>query len=562
MKQPASPEQRPSSLNACIYFHPDGYITEGRQVMGRHAAGESFLRGFLEGTRGQDMWIQVDDANHVASFERIAQRHGRIENIQAVDARGLVNLRKPGLVFHPGPSIGAEAVKRTAYGHSSWSLCGITHTTCSTRVMEAIVSYHTAPLHPWDAVICTSNAVHANVKTLLDAQAAYLHERLGCTRTSLPQLPVIPLGIHCDDFQSVEADRESARQSLGIKADTLVVMFMGRLAFHAKAHPLAMYQALEQSAQDSGVSVVLLECGWHANDYIREAFSQAAAHACPSVRVINLDGRDPNQRRRAWAMADVFCSLADNIQETFGITPIEAMAAGLPVVVTDWDGYRDTVRDGIDGFRIPTLMAQAGLGVELANRHSLGIDTYDLYCGYTSSFVAVDVAATAKAFTSLFLSAELRRSMGEAGRLRARRCFDWTVIMNRYHELWSELHEIRSFSPQLPAVAQKWPASPDPFEAFAGYPTKTLRSDTKLTLVEPDLKASLQRLEQLLRLAMVSYAQPVLPKSTELVDLLRAASVGPRSAGELVKTTQANRRPLLFRALAWLIKVNLLSVVN
>ena len=28
------------------------------------------------------------------------------------------------------------------------------------------------------------------------------------------------------------------------------------------------------------------------------------------------------------------------------------MAAGLPVVVSDWDGYRDTVRDGVDGFRI------------------------------------------------------------------------------------------------------------------------------------------------------------------------------------------------------------------
>jgi glycosyltransferase involved in cell wall biosynthesis len=52
--------------------------------------------------------------------------------------------------------------------------------------------------------------------------------------------------------------------------------------------------------------------------------------------------------------------LSDNIQETFGIVPIEAMAAGLPVVVLDWDGYKNTVRDGIDGFRVPTLMSGAG----------------------------------------------------------------------------------------------------------------------------------------------------------------------------------------------------------
>ena len=46
-----------------------------------------------------------------------------------------------------------------------------------------------------------------------------------------------------------------------------------------------------------------------------------------------------------WAAADVFLSLVDNIQETFGITPLEAMAAGLPVVASDWDGYRYTMRD-------------------------------------------------------------------------------------------------------------------------------------------------------------------------------------------------------------------------
>ena len=69
------------------------------------------------------------------------------------------------------------------------------------------------------------------------------------------------------------------------------------------------------------------------------------------------------------SVRDIFCSLSDNIQETFGITPIEAMSAGLPVVVSDWDGYRDTVRDGIDGFRVPTQMPPPGYGDELALRH-------------------------------------------------------------------------------------------------------------------------------------------------------------------------------------------------
>lgn len=174
-------------------------------------------------------------------------------------------------------------------------------------------------------------------------------------------LPVIPLGIHTQDFSFTEAQKAAARQAMGVDEHTLVVLFMGRLSFHAKAHPLAMYQALEAAAQGTGKSVVLVECGWHANEFIEKAYRDAAQLACPSVRVITLDGRKAEDRQTAWAGADVFCSLSDNIQETFGITPIEAMAAGLPVVVSDWDGYKDTVRDGIDGYRIPTLMPQAGL---------------------------------------------------------------------------------------------------------------------------------------------------------------------------------------------------------
>ncbi len=529
--------------------------------MGRHAAGESFLRGLLQGTRGQDLWIQVDEPGHVAAFQAIAAGLGRTEPLHAIDHRRLADLSNPGLVFHPGPGIGKEAFKRSSVGHRAWSLCGITHTICSERVMDSIVALPTAPLHPWDALICTSQAVLGSVQTLLAAQQAYLQERLGSIRMPLPQLPVIPLGLHTGDFDASEATRQTARQELGAEAETLVVMFMGRLAFHAKAHPLAMYQALERAAQEAGVKVMLLECGWHANDQIRYAYSQAAAQACPSVTVLQLDGRDPLQRRRAWASADVFCSLSDNIQETFGITPIEAMAAGLPVVVSDWDGYRDSVRDGIDGFRIPTLMAPAGLGTDLARRHALGVDTYDFYCGYSCSFVAVDVEATTQALIRLFRSPDLRRTMGQAGRRRARDCFDWRVIIPRYQELWAELSAIRRASPELPAAARSWPARLDPFEAFAGYPSQSLAPETRLALAGPDLAAAQARLEQLTALSMVNYALPLLPEADELAEVLRAASQGAQPARELLRGIPENRRALVFRALVWLIKLDVLRLV-
>ena len=80
---------------------------------------------------------------------------------------------------------------------------------------------------------------------------------------------------------------------------------------------------------------------------------------CPSVRFVRLGGTQPvseQVKHQALAAADVAVSLVDNPQETFGLAVAEAMA-GVPLVVSDWNGYRDLVRDGLDGFRIPTRWA-------------------------------------------------------------------------------------------------------------------------------------------------------------------------------------------------------------
>ena len=107
---------------------------------------------------------------------------------------------------------------------------------------------------------------------------------------------------------------------------------------------MAMYRALEVAARRAGKEVVLIEAGWFSNEYTRSAFQAAQQQCCPSVRVITLDGREADNRKIAWAGADVFCSLSDNIQETFGITPVEAMASGSPVIAFAKGGVLDTVK--------------------------------------------------------------------------------------------------------------------------------------------------------------------------------------------------------------------------
>jgi len=205
-------------------------------------------------------------------------------------------------------------------------------------------------------------------------------------------------------------------------------------------------------------------------------------------------------------------------------------------------------------------MPQAGLGSDLAVRHALEIDTYDMYCGHTCSLVAVDITATVDAFKRLFLSAELRKQMGEAGRQRARAVYDWSAIIPQYEALWAQLSVIRQAQKDLKPLPHPWPARMDPFHAFAAYPTQTLTEQTVLGLVDADPDMAIKRTLAYLQLAMIDFAKVILPSEAEIKAVLDAVASGPKAAVELIAGISAERQPFVFRSLVWLVKLGVLKV--
>ena len=241
--------------------------------------GNPSCAAFFAYGRADAFYAHVVSLDHGQAFADQARAVGRAEPIKVIEAGSLGALAGVGALFFPGPDIGDQAWRRAAFGHGAWSLCGITHTTASKVVTDGITEFLTAPVQPWDALICTSTAVKDNVQALLQAQADYLRSRLGATQIVTPLAPVIPLGIHCRDFAFDPDQRAAARKSPGAGEKTHVVLYMGRLSPHAKAHPFAMYQALEIAAQrlPEGESIALVECGWFANDSLKTAYAQSAA---------------------------------------------------------------------------------------------------------------------------------------------------------------------------------------------------------------------------------------------------------------------------------------------
>jgi glycosyltransferase involved in cell wall biosynthesis len=469
-------------------------------------------------------------------------------------------------LYRPDLVLEDQAWHRRHRGQRDYSICGVTHTIASRRGLDAIARLLVAPLQPWDALICTSQSVRAAVERVHGSFGEYLTQRFGSGAASPDlQLPVIPLGVDTGQLapsaQSA-ASRAALRSELGASAEDIVVLYVGRLIHYAKAHPVPMYLALEKAAQRTSRKIHLIQAGWFEQEgRIEQDYKDAAAQLCPSVRSVFLDGRKPQVRATVWAAADIFFSLSDNVQETFGITPIEAMAAGLPVVVSDWDGYRESVRDGVDGFTVPTLSPPPGAALDWSAAFGADMMNYSMFIANAAMVTSVDVDAAARAIHQLADNAELRLRMGESGRRRARDVYDWRVVIRAYEELWGELATRRTSAAEsvpVAAGAAPHPLCDDPFRLFAHYATATLTRQMRLTSAGRGTPASSRALREqpLVALGLEQRAPAAL-----IEEVLQVASSGAPSVEELLQRFSTVPPEVLQRTLVYLLKFDLVARV-
>ncbi|WP_149586749.1 glycosyltransferase family 4 protein [Tabrizicola flagellatus] len=486
---PLMPDQTPAA-NAAIWFTTDGYDPVRRGINGRRVAGESFLRGFFAHGRVDEFVSIAHAQGDHATFAGMARAAGVTRPLRAVRLDAPAAMAPVEVLHYPAPISASECWRRSVHGAAAWALCGVTHTTATKNVMQTIFDLRSAPQMPWDAVICTSQAVQASIRRLMELAEAHLAERFpGATLPARPLLPVIPLGIVCDDFQPDPALGQAMRARIGAAPGDVVAVTIARLTPDEKFDPLPLFLAMEQAAGEvrarGGGRLHLVLCGQFSEEAWQDIYARAAARLMPSCGYRLLDGGNPDDRKATLSGGDIFVFPIDNLQETFGLAPIEAMAAGLPVIVTDWDGMKDTVTPEV-GIRVPTELPRAGLSGYVSQRFVGGTDSYVQYLSQISALTRMDVGAFARALVRLALDPDLRARMGAAGRARARSLYDWRGVIPQYQALWGEQRAMLAharakgaagIAPRGPALV---PVGPAVEEMFAAYPTTFAAEDRRL----------------------------------------------------------------------------------
>jgi len=325
-----------------------------------------------------------------------------------------------------------------------------------------------------------------------------------------------------------------------------------------KAHPIAMFQAAERAAVLTGAHVHLVMVGYFMPEEAESQFKNLATFLCKKASVQFIAAKDVRFPDGLWAAGDIFLSLIDNIQESFGLTPIEAMAAGMPRVVSDWDGYRDSVTDGEDGFLIQTTQPPPGNGFDLTADVLSGREIYGGFLAKTALTVAVNAEQAGDRLAQLIADKNLRASMAEKAKLRARTVYDWKAIIPAFEDLWDELRlrKERCSSEKRPDFASALPQLPDPYTMYEGYPTTPLDESDRVSLVmTPDCIASL------LQNPLNTYIHNVLIPAEDISTLLtRIGNEKENTIAGLFRFFPTTNRPQLWRTIAWLYKLGIVKI--
>ena len=441
---------------------------------------------------------------------------------------------------------------RDRYATRNIPVTGQIHSLSYPRSMSDYLRFLLAPPSQNDAILCSTESGKLVVQNSINA----MRDSLKTRGVELPplewELPVIPLGVNVEELAG--GDGSALRRELDIPAEAFCALALARFSEYDKMDLFPLLLAFRGVVQKLERPAILLLAGARQGTKTPEMIQIWARALGIEANLRFLIDFPEAQKPALLAAADVFVSPTDNVQETFGITVIEAMAAGLPPVVADFDGYRESVTEEV-GVRVSTSWSTPS--DELRN---LGPLLYErplhLLLGQS---VVVELEPLEAALLQLGRDSELCETYGARARERAEKVYDWAQVIPRYEELVERLAAKPFDASRRAQAGESNPLALDYGQVFSHYPTQMSAPNRRLRTSDHG---------RVLRSAGAT--PPIYPELGNLFDstMVAAALIGadvPIAADHLAGALSENfpSHPIwqAKQLLAWMEKQGLLDAV-
>lgn len=355
-------------------------------------------------TSGEEGFTSKEDVHglHIrrsptVGFGRIAKRINRLlfwlwsypslfleSNVAAVHIESIVNV----LGYVPSYNY-ASILLHIAHLKKARTICVHSLASNETSYFQITTKAHKDYLSKFDCIVSVSNGLHEAVRRVFPQSAA-----------------LAVCGIRDDIFQPLpDFERRQFRQEMGISESDIVFSFLG--SFEKRKGLDLIIETFLKYHQDRPWKLWLV--GPYRKEESQFVRENEVAELIEPLGVDNKDVKfwgkidDRAELARVIGSSDIF--LFPTRREGFGIAPLEAMSAGVPVIVS----------------RIPEI-------TDLANIE--GVTGLYIEPGSQTQFEA--------AMLKLAEDNELRLSMKEQARTRIVESFSWAKHIDHWQEIYFE----------------------------------------------------------------------------------------------------------------------------
>ena len=211
-----------------------------------------------------------------------------------------------------------------------------------------------------------------------------------------PRKFVAPIGVDIPSVDNILSS-DSALKRESIHRDKQMILFLSRLDPVKGLDVLA--DAMQRlSSRDDWVLVVAGEGTSNYRHSLEEDFVQRGLAGRVEFKGMVIG----ENKWETLSSADIF--VLPSYQDSFGVAAVEAMAAGLPVVVSDRVGVNDVITSNDAGFVVP-----------------------------------LEADALAASIGTLLDDKQLQSRMGQNGRILAKRRFSWDAVIGQTLGMYQEL---------------------------------------------------------------------------------------------------------------------------